>query len=315
MSNIIDLCGLAGGNTGGVACDPRRANFKTVVIGNMVFDAADYASSTAFKTAMIAATKLATGDSGKAFPFPEIVGVAENTPANKVATLGNGLEITISEGRPSYTIDFLIGTNQEKALRKWNGQIVPVMSFDDSGKFWGTLDTDGNFTGTLAHIFIKGTGFGDYNNAKVAQATITFVSASDFYDFAAFAQTDFNINDLNGLLNVQLKYVSNTTNAFHISAKFINAQLGGDQNLYTQYSADLVAGLWKLTNMTTGVAITLTSVAPQASPKDFLVTVDSTMYTALASGTIIKFDWVSPTTLDAADVVGVEAVPLYFTKP
>lgn len=311
---IIDLCGKVGANTGAINCDPRRANFKTIIIGGAEFDSTDYSTAATFKTAFLDATKLATGASGKLYPFPEFVGVTPNTEANKTATLGNGTVITLSEGRPSYTADLRIGSNLEKALRKFNGAIVPVFSFDDSGKVWGKLDADDNFVGTKAEVFVSGSGFGDYNNPNLARVSISFQSASDFYDYAAFVDTGFNISDLEGLLDIELYKISNATNVYKIGARYNSTNLNGAANIYDNYSAALVVGLWKATNLTSGAAVTITSVAPDSALKAFTVTLDSTAYTAMASGTKIQIEWVAPDLLDAADVTGVESQPLIVTK-
>ncbi len=311
---IIDLCGSVGANTGAIKCDPRRANFKTIIVGGASFNSAQYSTAAAFKTAFQAATKLATGASGKLYPFPEFVGVTPNTEANRTATLGNGTVITLSEGRPSYTADLRIGTNLEKAIRKFNGAIVPVYAFDDSGKVWGKLDSTGKFVGTAAEIFVSGSGFGDYNNASLARVSISFQSASDFYDYAAFVDTGFNISDLEGLLDITLSVVSHTTNVYNVAAKFESTDLAGDVNVYDNYSAALVAGLWYAKRLDTGATIAITSVALNSAAKTFTVTLDSTTHTALPANTPIEIGWVSPATLDAADVTGVESIPVATTK-
>jgi hypothetical protein len=83
----FSLCGNVGANTGAIKCDRRRGIPKKIIIGSAEFDSNDYASSSAFDAAFLAAFKLATGDPDKLYPFPEIVGVADKADANKEATL------------------------------------------------------------------------------------------------------------------------------------------------------------------------------------------------------------------------------------
>lgn len=314
---IINLCGSVGANTGKMDCDPRRANFKTIIVGGASFDSTQYGTAAAFQAAFQAAMNLGTGNSGKLYPFPEFVGVAVNTEANKEATFGNGQKITIAEGRPSYTCDLRIGSTLERALRKFNSAIVPVFAFDDAGNVWGKLNSAGKFVGYQAELFTKGADFGDYNNAQFTRLTISFQSASDFYDFAAFAKTDFDTSALEGLLDVVLYEAAvSVTNVRKIGGKVLNAQLGKDQNIADTYDTELgVGSLWTAKNATTGAAIVLTSVAYDAALKAFTYTMDSTAYTALPSLTKIEVNLVGPTALAAAGVTGIEGLPLIITKP
>lgn len=316
MSTIIDLCGSVGANTGRINCDPRRANFKTIIIGGVQFSANDYITSTAFGAAFQAAINQPTGASGKLYPFPEFVGVTVNTEANREATFGNGQKITISEGRPSYTANLRVGTNLERQLRKFNGQIVPVFAFDDAGNVWGKRNAAGLFVGYQAEIFVAGAAFGDYNNAQFTNVTISFQSASEFFDFAAFVSTDFDITNLEGLIDIQLSEASvSNTNVRKIAGKFINAQLGNDQNVADYYDTELaVVGLWKVTNILTGAALAITSVAYDNVLKAFTLTLDSTAYTAAATGTKWLVELVAPPALVTAGITGIESIGVIITK-
>lgn len=316
MATIINLCGSVGANTGKIDCDPRRANFKSIIVGGAQFDSTQYGTPVAFQAAFQTAMNLATGASGKLYPFPEFVGVNVNTEANKEATFGNGQKITLAEGRPTYIADLRIGTNLERQLRKFNGQVVPVWAFDDAGNVWGKKNAAAKFVGYQAEIFVAGAGFGDYNNAQFTRVTISFQSASDFYDYAAFVPTDFDVTNLEGLLDVELfEAAVSATNVRKIGVRFVNAQLGANQNIYDNYDTELAVGsLWKATNLTTGAAITITSVAIDATLKAFTLTLDTTMWTALTSGTKVEIDLVDPPALVAAGVTGIEALPLVITK-
>jgi hypothetical protein len=85
---VINLCGSVGANSGQIACDIKRGSAKMLIIGGYAFSAADFATAAAFEAAMIAKTKLATGDSEKLYPFPEILGATYNTEADKEGTTG-----------------------------------------------------------------------------------------------------------------------------------------------------------------------------------------------------------------------------------
>src|SRR6059058_1145465 len=133
----FSICSTSGANTGAISCDRRRGIPVKVIIGGKSFTSSEYATQSAFDIALLAAFKQAAGASSKLFPFPEITGVSDKTEANKESTLGAyGPKVTLIEGRPSYEVDIIAGVQQEKALRKFNGQQVPVFIYDNSGAIW-----------------------------------------------------------------------------------------------------------------------------------------------------------------------------------
>lgn len=316
---ILSLCGNVGANTGPIACDVRRGVPKIPILGGAVFSPADYASSETFKAALLEAVNLPTGDSGKMYPFPEIQNVVNNTEANTIGTTGSGLQIPLREGRPSYTFGVIIGTNLEKQLRKFNGSVVPVMMVDANNNVWGSLDSNQNFKGTSALIYVSPKPYSDGSSidTEYALVTMSFISAAEFADFAAFVKVDFNIGELEGLLDVALIEISNVANVYKIGVEYPNAQLGGNLNIYDLYSAELAAaGLWKAyTGPLLTTPLTITSVAVDATLEAWTVTLDSTAYAALASLVKIKLELTTPALLLADDIVGIESIPLIITKP
>lgn len=312
---VINLCGSVAGNTGQIACDTKRGLPKVLIIGGAQFDPADYATSEAFKTALLASIKKANGDSTKMFPFPEISGNTNNTEANTTATTGYGQSVILREGRPSYTFDIRTGTNTEKKLRKFNRQIVPVMVFDDNGNVWGRKNAQDKFVGTAAEIYVSAKPFDDGSNISYTQVSVFFQSMSEFADDAAFVSTDFSTSDLEGLLDATLHQAAATaSNVLKIGVKVVNASLGNDVNLHDTYATELAsASLWTIKNIETGEAISVTSVASNAAGY-FDVTADSTAWTALTAGKKVQVGLAAPSVLDAADVVGLEGSPVVITK-
>lgn len=315
---IFSLCGNVGANTGPILCDISRGVPKVLILGGAEFTPSEYATSEAFKEALLERINLANGDTEKMYPFPEIQNVVNNTEANTTGTTGLGLQLILREGRPAYTFGVLVGTNLEKQLRKFNRQIVPVMVFDDGGNTWGGLTAVKNFKGSNALIYVSAKPYSDGSSVDTlyTNVSVSFTSL-DMVDNAAFANTDFNVNELEGLLDATLiENTPNTTNVYHIKPVYQNAQLGGDLPLADKYGADLaVVGLWKAyTGATLSTPLTITSVALNAAAKDYTVTFDSTAYTALAALAKIKLQLDTPANLKAADVVGIESVPLILTK-
>jgi len=314
----LNLCGSIGDNTGPVPCDVTRGVPKFAFVGGKVFQPSDYATPTAFTTAFKAAAKLAKGDTSKLFPFPEFQGNADKTDANKEGTLGYGFKQVLLEGRPAYEFDVLIGQTQFQKLRKFNRTIAPVFISDDANNMWGLAKSDGTFVGNDAYIFVTGNPFGDGSKNIVAKITFSFVSVSDFHDSSAYFPLSFNPNEVKGLLDVVLSEASaHSTNVYHIAGNVLTAKLGTSINVAQTFGATLAsAALWTLVKDSDGSSVTITSVALNSGGLYYDFTIDSTAYTALASGTKLRIGLATPATLDAASVTGVEAPDyLIITKP
>lgn len=306
------LCGTIGGNTGAISCDVRRGRPVGLIFGGANFVAGDYASSATFEAAFKARIQRATGSSDKLFPFPEIQGTTDQTDANKTGTLGYGLKFVLLQGKPAYEFTMIAGTTQEKAMRKFNNTTVPGWVFDDAAKVWGVGDAAGNFFGAQMLVSVTGKGFDDGANAKATEVTISYVNSSDFYDNDFFASTNFGIGDLSGLVDINLSEISaNTVNVYHIKGSIPTTELGVSLNPY-DYFADALAVASQWVVKANGAAMTLTSVAKNTAGKGWDVTLDSTAFTALASGAILSFGWTDPATLATNGVTGSE-VPQPFT--
>lgn len=311
-----NLCGLVGGNTGAIDCDKQRGLPKKFSVGGKVFQPSEYGTPDDFQAAFKAAVKLATGDSDKLFPFPEIVGTTDQTDALKTATLGYGLKQITLEGRPGYEFQVVCGQALFQAMRKFNRAIVPVFMTDDQNLEWGTYASDKTWSGELAQVFVSGNGYGD--GAKTLNATVTlyYQSASDFNDFSKYVPLNFNINEAKGLKTVTLSaYAAQAANVFHIQGLVETAQLGKFLNMELDFGTDLADEAKWICTKEDGTPFTITSVADVAG-KGWTVTLDSTAYTALASGAKLFLSWENATALDADDITGVENVdPLVLVKP
>lgn len=317
--SVISLCGGVGSNTGPIDCDQSRGVPKVPMFGSGKFAPIDYANSAAYQAALIIKINLATGNPEKMYPFPEIQNVVNNTEANTTASTGLGLQLILREGKPGYTFGVLIGSTLEKKLRKFNNKVLPMQMFDSNGNVWGHLDLDSNFVGDKVKVFCTGKPWSDGNGVETEYTlvTVTYINASEFYDYSAFVPTSFNISNLEGLVDVNLSVLSNSTNAYKIQGIIKVDQLGADQYIENTYPTQLAsASLWEAktgANFTT--ALTITSVADAAADDAHLVTFDSTAYTALASGAKIKLKMVDPPALLAADIRGIESVFVIITKP
>lgn len=313
------ICGSSGGNTGSISCDKRRGIPEVLTLGGKVFEPADYANATAFQAAFTAAINLANGDPDKLYPFPLIQNITDNTEENTVGTTGKGFRMILKEGKPAYTFGVLAGSTQERNMRKFNNQIVPVYIFDNARDIDGMLDTDGNFVGHQALIFCDGKPYSDGNTIdnEYTNVEVSFLSAADFFDNFAFIKTTFSAAALEGLIDGTLyEAAAAVAEVFQIGLKVVTPELGKVYSLYSKYADELaddalfVAGTG--TNFATPLAIA--SVAKNDVTGCWTVTFDDVTFTALPAGTKIQLKLVSPTLLLAAGVRGVEGIPVILTK-
>lgn len=319
MSTTFSICGQVGANTGGIDCDVTRGLPVQLIPGGASFAPSDYATNASFEAAMISKFKKASGSSDKLFPFPVIQGNTAKTTAAKYGTLGYGLEIKLLRSKQGYEFDVLAGSQLEKKLIKFDGQIVPILIFDDRSNVWGVVDSDLNFKGAKYLIGVEPKDFEDAQNAKTTKISISIIDSRDFTENAKYASTTFNSADLVGLNDATLfETTTHAANVWKIGAKILNSSINSFLNVHdtTGYAAALASGaLWVAkTGATFATALTITSVADDATNGGWTVTFDSTAYTALSAGAKIKLSLVDPETLDAADVTGIESVPILLTK-
>jgi len=313
----FSLCGTVGGNTGGPDCDIAKARPTGLTFGGATFGASDYPDSDTFSAAFVAKTKLATGNSAKLFPFPELQGNTDQTEAPKTGTLGYGLKFVLLGAKPAYEFDVVAGSVLEQNLLKFDGKTLPMYVHDSGSNTWGTRNrTTGIFKGFKVLVSIVGKPFDDGSNVKSTKVTVSFVSSDEFYKTAAFMNTDMTSSDLVGLMDgILFEPQAHASNVYKIGIKIQTSQLGQDLNVYDTYADELVAGLFTAASGTTFTTpLPITSVAKDATLKCHTFTFDTTAYGLLGAGAKFKLIPADPTALDAADITGLELQPIILTK-
>lgn len=310
----FSLCGLIGGNTGGMDCDVQKGLLQQIAVGSPEFTPTDFATPASFQAAFIAKLKLATGSNDKVFVFPVIQGVSDKTTAAKFGNSGYGLQVKLLRSKPGYEVEVLAGTLMEKNLVKYDGKIVPIFILDSSNNVWGVRNSAGNFKGAQYLVAVEPRGFGDGANAKFTKITVSMVDSRDEVENAAFISTNFASTDLVGLVNANVYQTAvNAANVYHIGAKILTDQMGVSLNVHDRYATQLaVAALWSVKNGAT--VIPITSVADDPTNNGWTITLDSTTYTALPTGALLSFSMAAPTALDAANITQLESVPVVLTK-
>jgi hypothetical protein len=312
----FNLCGAIGDNTGEVDCDITRGNPIKIAPGGATFSSSDYADQTTMDAAILTKLLLPNGNSQKLYPFPVIQGTTDQTEAAKTGSLGYGLKIKLLRSKPGYEFDVLAGTSLEKRLIAFDGQIIPLYILDDKSQFAGVKDSSGTFKGANYLIGVEPRPYGDAQNPKTTKITISIVDTQDFTENAYFYKTALSSSSIVGLKNVVLSEPSaHSTNVYKIKMKIPTSVLGGDLDIYDDFGTAIAALTFTAgTGASYGASLAITSVAVDATLKALTVTFDSTAFTALASGTKIKLTPPTPAVLDAADVTGIELLPIILTK-
>ena len=312
----LSLCGSSVQNTSELACDKSRGVLKKLGIFNGEIGAASYVDADTFLAKLVSNSKLSKDDSQKLFIINEAQDVADASDSNKEGSLNLGFKAVLIEGKPGYKLKFFAGGDLLKRLRSFNNQTVRVIEYDANGVVWGTKSGT-NFKGFQAKLFFSGNKIATGQNVEegVVEVSVSILSTSEYFDNAYWMETTGNIEDVKGLIDVPLSKVSNSTNVYKIAMKVVGSNLKEDYNIYDDYGVAIAATTFTAgTGTSYGTSLAVTSVAVDASLKCLTVTFDSTAYTALSSGAKIKLIPPTPTVLDAADITGIELLPVILTK-
>lgn len=303
MARLISFCGSTGKNTGGIDCDVRLNNPRMLFVGGAKLTPAEQATEATLKAAILNRMKRENGDGEKLYPFPVINTVTNNSEAPTEETLGDGTKRQLREGRPSYLLESgFVGINQEAALLEFNGATLPVFMLDDSGKFVGKHDADGNLVGAKAQINTTAAGLGTYAAGTTTKTSVSYLDARALSSNAKLMDTSFDTDDFEGLLDATLKTLAaKVGNAHKIGAFIANRSIGGDQNLYDIYDTELaVVSAWRGYS-STGALVVPTTVVVDATLKGWTITFPSA---------VVLINLATPLTLDGLDVTGIEGIEL-----
>lgn len=314
----LQLCGLVGGNTGGIPCAAAPGKIITAAIWGGELTPSEQLTLASRKAALVADSKLSKTLSDKLFLLPLFQGKENKKESNQEQTLSNGLKIVTREGLPGWRFSFFTSMAQMRNLRKFNNSTVRLLIQDDQKRAWGAVDSDLNLIGRQAQVFFEGLDhIADDGVIGLGYVNIAFIDAIENYDDAAFVELDFNFSTvLKALLEVILyEAATATSNVLHVAGKVDVSNVAAPMQIYTEFASPLAVGaLWYAKNINTGAAITITSVAQNAAGY-WDITLNSTAYSALTTGALVEVGTVLPTALDAANVPGIETAYLIHTKP
>jgi hypothetical protein len=315
----LSLCSSSVANTGELACDKSRGVLKKIFIFNGEVDSADYADEETLFNTLVANSKLSKDDGDKVFVINEAQDVADSSESNTEGSLGLGFKAIIREGRPAYTVKIFAGADQLKRLRRYNNQTVRILEYDANGVLWG-VKSNSKLKGFQAKLFFVGNKLATGQNVEegVVTFTMSILSTSEYFDNPVWVDlSDYNVEDIVPLVDVTMEYVSNASNVHQIKFVVKGSNLIEDYNIYDDFGA-ILATLDAQFSAKSGAgvpatALTITSVAVNASLETLAITYDGTEYAA-ASGNL-KLIPPTPTQLDTADATGIEILSLTYAKP
>jgi hypothetical protein len=311
------LCSTNANNTGQQECDVAKGIVQKLFIDNGKVAAADYADAATFFAKLVSNSKLSKTDTNKIFPLPEIQDIVDSSDANKEGSLNQGFKTVLLEGKPGYKVKFFGGSSLLKRLKAgYDNQVVKLRELDANGYFWGTKSgTDS--VGYSAKLFFTGgkAATGQAVEEGVIECSISFLSAVEYFKNSYYVKNPGNANDIAALLDVEMYAISHVTNVWKIGLRINGTDLIGAYQVPAAVRA-LIAGLTFTagTGANYGTALAITSVADDITLGALTVTFDSTAYTALTGGTIIKLNPPTPAVLIAADVTDTEMLSVLLTK-
>lgn len=298
-------------NTGVPLCDLLRKQIIGVIYSDkgVTFSSADMASSATFIAAVKTKTTAARG--GRVYPVWDIQNFEDNTGDPSQGGVGNlsTAQIITQDAVPLFSFGYPGGEKRHKMMSNLAAGSYDVF-FVDSGYAVYGCDSGLNMKGyATMQNYVDAPKFIVSDAVNLYRFRTTLTSITEYRDQSAFFVTNSGIKAAVGLINVVLVHVSGTGNA-----KTIEAIADGGTNMQTAYGATLAnVANWTAKNMQTGAAFTITSVT-QSAP-NFIVTLDTTAWTALASGDKVQINLASAATLNAAGVTPFEGIAIIVTKP
>jgi hypothetical protein len=314
----LSLCSRSVANVGELACDVAKGVLKKLFIFNGTISGDNYATEAQLLALMAQYSKLSKDAANKIFPLNEIQDIADASEANTEGTLGLGFKAVLREGKPAYALKLFAGSDLLKRLRTFNNQTIRVFEYDANGRIWGTKQGS-NFIGYQVQLFFTGghVATGANVEEKVVTVTMSVLSTSEYIDNSYFATigNQGNIEDIKALNDVQMSKLSNASNVHKIAFKIPGASLGGSYDIWGDFGSLIATQTFTArTGANFATTLLVTSVAADNALGALTVTFDSTAYTGLTNGALIKLIPPAPDTLDIANITNVEILPLIISK-
>jgi len=316
---MIDACATIGKNTGDSKCPvkmgkPRRF-FAT---SGRELTAADLQDSDAVKDWMEKGILQEIASTDKLFLSPHFNDAEDATGDPNLGTLADGYEEVLDEALNKMILIHASNYCQQVAMAGLNGFKGKMYILDDANIFWYVTKSNGGGKGLSVSMLYTPKPKFKGNAVNAARTRVSFASLDEFMSLGAI-KLDFVPTVLPQLSDVVLDDREDGQNSNSIASNNVFT-IGGKtscdgEDVYADL-ADAMAdeALWVVKDLGTGEELTIDSVAKNDSAKGWDITVNSTDFSGITSGSRFSIGWKKPETLLAAGVEGVEAKAIKFKK-
>lgn len=300
-------------NVGIPLCDLAKKKIRGIIFSDsgVAFSGAEIASVAAFIAAVKTKTTAARG--GRVYPVWDILNFEDSTGDPATGGVGNlsTASIITNDAVPVFRFGYGGSEARHKRLSAMTGASLDVFLVDEQYAVYGRDNGNNGFSGyNILQAYPYTSKFIVADSVNQYSFRLTLSSITQYRDQSLYVVANSGLTSALGLMNVNLIYLSNSTNAY----KF-NAIVDGGTEFTALYGSGVAALTWTAKNLQTGAAVTLTTVAYDSTLKAFTVTIDSTMYTGLATGDQVQITPPTPAQLATAGVKPFEILPVVITKP
>lgn len=316
MADIKNLANCASPdsifNVGVPPCDLAKKKIKGIIFADksVTFSTADTASVAAFIAAVKLKATAARG--GRVYPIWDILNFEDSTGDPATGSVGNLSTATIvtNDAVPAFRFGYNGTEARHRRLAAMNGASLDIFIVDDAYAVYGTL-VGGEFGGfSVLQAYAYTSKFIVSDSVNQYSFRVTLGDITEYRENSQYIVANSGITAAAGIVNVQLSEFSKVGGAVKVLAT-----ADGGTNLEPVYTTAISALTWTATNLQTGLAHTVTSVADAPADDAYLVTLDSTMWTALGSGDKVQINGPSAAALSGANVKYYEMLPVIVTKP
>lgn len=317
--NALD-CGSDVRNTGIGGCPLHFEATKGVFLvpKGRVYNQTELASPASLRAVLEADILAALGS--RIFPLHGFEVITDNTEDPTFQTMASGRQVPIREGNYNWIMQYYDGglclSNKLRSFKNNTG--YAAIFYDADNKLFGTKKaasdgTDGMAGVPLEVLYPFPWKPNDFANAPIYRIQFSF-KPNYINEDIAYANAGFNLDELNGLQNINLIVVGTPTGGVFQ----VQPLTGCDKsNLYDLYSTEMAdEALWTLADAATGASIPITGVTANATLQTLAVAADTAdpAYTAVTATGKVKIAMVSASALDAADISGFEAIPVEIVR-
>jgi hypothetical protein len=241
----------------------------------------------------------------RCYPIHKFLNPTDNTESPVIQQFSDGSKAKVRDGVYDWTFQFTAGAFcLLQAIRSHSGNGTAYVLFYDKEKKILGYNNNGDLSAIPMQILDAAPWKMNTGQATAAYEVHFVFSANYVNEDAEYTQADFNPENVVGLQDIKLKIngFNHTTGMANVS---VITECGG-ANLYTLYSAALVAALWKATNSATGSDITVTSVTPLSSNQTFNVLLNQADPDYPTSNAI-NLQLAAPSALNSGGIPGYES--------